>query len=70
MNVHINLLNDNALNSVLDNYFTIEASDDTSKRFKKIPIERMKQSTMKLFYSYKQHKPIAFVMTNDDNIIV
>ena len=42
MNVHINLLNDNALNFVHDNHFTAEASDDTSRRFKKVRMERMK----------------------------
>ena len=73
MNVHIRLLNDNALNSVLDNHFLKEASDDTSRRFRKVQMERMKQSTMfyiynnvdELFSFYKQHKPISFVMTND-----
>ena len=67
MNVHINLLNDNALNSLLDNHFTAESSSyDTSKKIRKIRIERMKQSTMyykynnveELFYYYKQNKPI------------
>ena len=66
MNVHINLLNDNALNSVLDNYFTADSSYDTSEKIRKIRIERMKQSTMyykyknveELFYYYKQNKPI------------
>ena len=74
MNVHINLLNDNALNYVLDNNFTVEASDDTNRKFRKVRIERMKQSTMfykynnvdELFYFYKQHNPISFIMTNDN----
>jgi len=74
LNVHISLLNDNALNSVLDNHFTAEASDDTSTRFRKIRMERMKQSTMfykynnvdELFSFYKQHKAISFIMTNDN----
>ena len=50
MNVHINLLNDNTLNSVLDNHITAETSDDTSKTFKKLRMESIKQSTM--YYNY------------------
>ena len=73
MNVHINLLNDNALNSILDNHFTEEASDDTSRRFRKVQMERTKQSTMLYIYNnvdnflsfYKQHKLISFITTND-----
>ena len=42
MNAHINLLNGNALNSVLDNHFTTEPSADTSKMSKKVRTERMK----------------------------
>lgn len=63
MTVHINLLNDNTLNSVLDNYFTIEASDDNSKRFKKIPIERIKQSTMYYKYEMKNYS----ILTSNTN---
>ena len=74
MNVHINLSNDNGLNSVLDNHFTAEASDNTSKKFKKIRMGRMKQVTTyykynndgELFYCYKQHKSISFVMKNNN----
>ena len=50
MNAHINLLNGNALNSVLDNHFTTELSADTSKMSKKARTERMKQSPM--YYKY------------------
>ena len=73
MNVHISLLNDNALNSVLDNHFTKEASDDTSRKFRKVQMERTKQSTMLYIYNnvddflsfYKQHKLTSFIMTNN-----
>ena len=50
LNVHINLLNDNALHSVFGNHFTAEASDDTNRRFRKVRMERLTQSTM--FYKY------------------
>ena len=69
MNVYINLLNDNALNFVHDNHFTAEASDDTSRRFKKVRMVRMKQSynnVDELFSFYKRHKPISFIMTNNN----
>ena len=42
INAHINLLNSNLLNSVRDNHFTAEASDDTSKRSKTIRMEIIK----------------------------
>ena len=58
MNVHLNLLNDNALNSILDNHFTTEASDDTSRRFRKVRMERMKQPTM--FYKYNNVDELFF----------
>ena len=59
---------------LFDNHFTAEASDDTSRRFRKVRMERMKQSTMFYKYNnvdellsfYKQHKPISFIMTNDN----
>ena len=74
LNVHINLLNDKALQSVLDNHFTTEALDDTSRRFSKVQMERIKQLTIfykynnvdELFSFYKQHKPIYFIIKDDN----
>ena len=74
MNVHINLLNNNAINYVLYNHFTTKSSDDMSKIFQKIRITNNKQSKMYYtysivedsYYNYKQHYPMFFVMTNDN----
>ena len=74
MNIHINLLKKNAMNSVIYNHFTTKTSDEMSKTFQKIRTLDNKQSkkyytysTVEDFYfNYKQYKPISFVMTNDN----
>ena len=66
------------MNSVLYNHFTTQLSDEMSKRFQKIRTPDNKQSNMyytystveDLYYNYKQHKLISFIMTNDNKIIV
>ena len=73
MNVHINLFQENAMNSVVYNHFTTKQSDKRSKIFQKIQTLDNKQSKLyytcsaveDLFYNDKQHKPISFEMTND-----
>ena len=66
MNVHINLLNNNAINYVLYNHFTTKSSDEMNKRFKKIRMTNMKQSKMYYIFYYKQHKVTYFVITDDN----
>ena len=66
MNVHINLLNNNAINYVLYNHFTTKSSDEMNKRIKKIRMTNMKQSKMYYIFYYKQHKVTYFVITDDN----
>ena len=73
MNVHINLLNDNSMGSVLDTHFSNKSSKKyfaKYQRFKKqsARLENMYRkynSAKELFTSFKQQLPISFVRTTD-----
>jgi len=73
MNVHMNLLNDNSMGSVLDTHFSNKSSKKHCakyQRFKK-QSSRLKNmyhkynSVEELFASFKQQLPISFVRTTD-----
>ena len=53
------------INSVLDNHFTAESSDNTSRRFRKVRMRRMKQSTM--FYKYNNVDELYSLFTSNIN---
>ena len=73
MNMHINLLNDSSMVSVLDNHFLNKSSKSylgNYQRFKKqsVGLKNMyhKYSSVdELFAALKQQVPISFVMTID-----
>ena len=73
MNVHINLLNDTSMGSVLDTHFSKKSSKRHLAKYQRFKKQsgRLKNmyhqysSVEELYVSFKQQVPISFVMTTD-----